>query len=68
MCASVDGTDGLGGAGDPGPEQSHVQQPAEELQAGGGEAGEGLCEYWTLNTTLLSYCTIHLGSGIPSLL
>ena len=51
MRVSVDGTDGLGGAGDPGPEQSHVQQPTEKLQAGGGEAGEGLCEYWTLNTT-----------------
>lgn len=32
------GADGSGGAGDPCPESSHVQQQAEELQARNGEA------------------------------
>lgn len=44
MCFSA-GADGPRGAGDPHPEPSHVQQQIEELQAGGREAGERLCEY-----------------------
>lgn len=39
------GADGPGGAGDPHPEPSHVQQQTEELQAGDGEAGERLRKY-----------------------
>lgn len=35
---SIVGADGPGGARDPHPEQSDVQQPPEELQTGGGEA------------------------------
>lgn len=39
------GADGPGGARDPHPESSHVQQQTEELQAGDGEAWERLCKY-----------------------
>lgn len=37
--------DGPGGAWDPHPEPSHVQQQTEELQTGDGEAWERLCKY-----------------------
>lgn len=37
-CWFLAGADGPGGAGDSHPESSHVQQQAEELQAGNGEA------------------------------
>lgn len=40
------GADGPGGAGDPCPESSHVQQQTEKLQAGNGEARERICKYF----------------------
>lgn len=45
--------DGPGGARDPRPEPSHVQQQAEELQAGDGEARERLCKYTRLATAFV---------------
>lgn len=49
----VAGADGPGGAGDTSPEQRHVQQQVEELQAGDGQAGEGLCESASLLAPLV---------------
>lgn len=49
------GADGPGGARDPRPEPSHVQQQAEELQAGDGEARERLCKYTRLATTFVLF-------------
>lgn len=51
------GADGPGGARDPHPEQSHVQQPSKELQTGGGKAREGLCEYSTPRTHSYATCS-----------
>lgn len=55
MCSAA-GTDGPGGARDPYPEPSHVQQQTEELQAGSGEAGERLCKYFSSTTST----TVHV--------
>lgn len=59
MCCAA-GTDGPGGARDPHPEPSHVQQQTEELQAGSREAGERLCKYSSSTTSTSGPAVVFL--------